>query len=320
MKGMNETRGGRRQKYFWSHIGLFSFKNITMLKFCKGQNKKGTKSSALRYFRRLLFLCPGVKERRRRRRRRREDKSTQKLVSLFFSSRLFASSASLVREASLLSLGISRGHFLLLRFRRVIAKAEEEEGMKVLRFLHPTPPFAHSLSSEINVFVVLSLSPPLSSAPPPPPLPLPSPSYLPSFFVSPLSRSVSFSPPPSPSSRSNKCSSYSRLKPFPLPCSPSLLSTWANTKSSLREMGRKGGGWGEREAERENSNFQLREKGEKIRGVAPNGQEKRKEGKREGVSKKKGFYAHTVLSHSLLPSLPCSRSRSPLLPGSECHK
>ncbi len=64
--------------------------------------------------------------------------------------------------------------------------------MKVLRFLRPSPPFDHSLSSEINVFVVLSLSPPLFSAPPPPPLPLPSPSYLPSsFFVSPLSRSVS---------------------------------------------------------------------------------------------------------------------------------
>ncbi len=94
---------------------------------------------------------------------------------------------------------------------------------------------------------------------------------------------------------------------FPLPCSPSLLSTWAKTKSSLREMGRKGGGWGEREAERENSNFQLREKGEKIRGVAPNGQEKRKEGKREGVSKKKGFYAHTF---SLTPPLPSLLSLS----------
>ncbi len=118
-------------------LDCFPFKNITLLRFCRGQNKKRTKSSALRYFRRLLFLWPGVKERRRR--RRREDKSTQKLVSLFFSSRLFASSASLVREASLLSLGISRGHFLLLRFRRVIAKAEEEEGMKVLRFLRPSP-------------------------------------------------------------------------------------------------------------------------------------------------------------------------------------
>ncbi len=72
-------------------------------------------------------------------------------------------------------------------------------------------------------------------------------------------------------------------------------------------MGRKGGGWGEREAERENSNFQLREKGEKIRGVAPNGQEKRKEGKREGVSKKKGFYAHTF---SLTPPLPSLLSLS----------
>ncbi len=45
MKGLNETRGGRRQKYFWSHIGLFSLKNITMLSLSFAELKTKTEQN-----------------------------------------------------------------------------------------------------------------------------------------------------------------------------------------------------------------------------------------------------------------------------------
>ena len=289
---LNEVTGGGRKKRQTRPICTFrlflTFK-INFLKYstffalsCAGGQMLGAKKLFPDVFRGGRW-----KTGRKRERERREDKSTRKLVSppplppsffLFLLSSLFAYLPSRTTTLHRRCLPGSAGVIFCCRCGcgLAISVASGQERLKVALSPPPPPPpppsaslAAHLLSSEINVSLVLLLSallcfllyPVISS----------SPFLLFCLFPLPLlSFSVSFSFPPFlPPERgsSNKCSSYSRAQPsFPLPPSSFLpISLKEDFVVCPRGKERKGERRkrmtrGRGKTERENSNFQVREK------------------------------------------------------------